>query len=343
MRPLGRGGTDLNHHCIVVSKTGGPDVLVFVKADCPEPKAGEVRVQVQAAGVSGYDLMIRSSRLMPPRPPYTPGVDVVGMIDKLGDGVDSLDAGQQVAALLGMEGGGYAEYVCLPASDCVPVPDGQDPANAVCLVANYLTAYRALHLAAKVQCGERILIQGAAGGVGTALLDLGKLEGLEMYGTASAYNHDLVSAMGATPIDYRTENVVKRIHQLTGDGVDAVFDPIGGARQIWRSYRTLRKGGRLAWFGMAAAKTQGIRVIPFTLLMIGILSLLPDGKRVPLMSETGKDDEYHKTLSKLLDLLASGNLKPVVAARIPLAEAARAHELLEQGGYAGKVVLIAEG
>lgn len=332
----------MKHHRVVVSKIGGPEVLKFVEADCPEPQAGEVRIKVQVAGVSAYDLMIRSSRLMPPRPPYTPGVDIVGTIEKLGEGVDGFETGQIVAALLEMEGGGYTELLCLSASDCVPVPSGLDPAEAVCLVANYLTAHNELHRAAKVQNGERILVQGAAGGVGSALLELGKLLNLEMYGTASKHNHDFVSSLGATPIDYKNEDFVKRIRQLTRDGVDVVFDPIGGGRQLWRSYRALRKRGRLAWFGVAAAKTKGIRVIPLTMLMIGILSLLPDGKRVALAPETGKDAEYRATLANLFELCAAGDLKPLIADRIPLSEARRAHELLEHGKYAGKVVLVTD-
>lgn len=332
----------MKHHRIVISKTGGPEVLKFVEADCPEPQAGEVRVRVQVAGVSAYDLMVRGSRLLPPRPPYTPGVDMVGTIEKLGEGVDGFEPGQTVAALLDMEGGGYSEALCLPASDCVVVPPGLDPAQAVCLVANYLTAHSVLHKAAKIQNGERVLVHGAAGGVGSALLELGKLLELEMYGTASKHNHQFVSSLGATPIDYKMEDFVKRIRQLTDDGVDVVFDPIGGARQLWRSAQALRKGGRLSWFGVAATKKKGIRVIPLTMMMIGILKLLPNGKSVPLVPETGRDDAYRATLANLFDLCLAGDLNPLIADRIPLSEARRAHEFLEQGKYAGKVVLVAD-
>jgi len=216
-----------------------------------------------------------------------------------------------------------------------------DTAEAVCLVANYLIAHMVMHRTAKIRSGERVLIHGAAGGVGTALLDLGKLAGLEMYGTASKYNHELVSALGATPIDYRTEDFVRRIRSLTGDGVDAVFDPIGGAGQIWRSYRALRKGGRLAWFGMIASKKSGMRVIPLSLLMVFLLKLIPDGKQAPLTEDISKDNAWYRdTLAELLDLLAEGRIKPVVAERIPLVEAVRAHERLDRGGYAGKMVLV---
>jgi NADPH:quinone reductase-like Zn-dependent oxidoreductase len=340
------GSPGMKNHRVVVTRHGGPDVLQVVEEDIPEPQAGEVRVKVLAAGISGYDLMFRASGRLPgtPRVPFTLGEDVVGVVDKLGEGVSTLEPGQTVAGAtfcLGT-GGGYAEFICLPTSELVPVPSGLDPAQAVCVVVNYLTAHMAMHTSAKVRSGERILVHGAAGGTGSALLELGKLAGLEMYGTASKYNHELVSALGATPIDYRTEDFVERIHSLTGDGVDVVFDPVGGARHIWRSNRALRKGGRLVWFGMAATKKGGLRVIPLTLLMVFLLKLIPDGKQAPLAPDLSKDNAwYRETLTELLDLLAEGRVKPVVAERIPLAEAARAHELLERGGYAGKVVLIA--
>jgi len=334
------------YHRVVVTRHGGPDVLQVVEEDLPEPQAGEVRVKILAAGVSAYDLMHRRSGSLPGTPsvPFTPGEDIVGAVDKLGERVSTVERGQRVASY--PRGGGYAEFICLPASELVPVPEGVDPAEAVCLVTNYLTAHMLLHQTASVQRGERVLVHGAAGGVGSALLELGKLAGLEMYGTASKYNHELVSALGATPIDYCTEDFVERIRSLTGDGVDAVFDPVGGARQIWHSYRALRKGGRLVSFGMAAMSKAGVGVIPLSLLMVILLKLVPDGKQARMSPNLAvfapeHSDWYRATLAELLDLLAEGRMKPVVAERIPLAEAARAHELLERGGYAGKVVLVA--
>jgi NADPH:quinone reductase-like Zn-dependent oxidoreductase len=243
----------MKYRRVVVTGYGGPDVLQVVEEELPEPEAGEVRVKVLAAGVSAYDLMLRrsGSLLGAPKVPYTPGEDIVGVVDKLGEGVLSIEPGQMVAGY--PRGGGYAEFICLPAGELVPVPVDVDPAEAVCLVVNYLTAHMLLHHTAKVQSGERALVQNAAGGTGSALIELGKLAGLEMYGTASKYNHEIVSALGATPIDYRTEDFVGRIRSLTDDGVDAVFDPVGGARQIWRSYRTLRKGGRWSLCGSSSA------------------------------------------------------------------------------------------
>ena len=336
----------MKNHRVVVTAHGGPDVLKVIEEDLPEPGEGEVRLRVLAAGVSAYDAMLRSSGALPgtPRVPYTPGEDVVGVVDELGEGVSILEPGQRVAAFTFGDSGGYTEFICRPADQMVTVPRDVDPAEAVCLVVNYLTAHLAMHQAARVRDGERILVHGAAGGVGTALLELGKLAGLEMYGTASGYNHDLVSGLGATPIDYHAEDFVKRTRDLTGDGVDVAFDPIGGARHIWRSYRALGKGGRLVWFGMAAAKSKGLWIIPFTLGMQVLLSAIPDGKQAPLMPDLGtktaaQNAWYRETLTELLGLLAEGRLKPVVAARIPLMEAGRAHELLDRGGYAGKIVL----
>lgn len=335
----------IKNHRAVVTRHGGPDVLQMIEEDLPNPQPGEVRVRVQAAGVSAYDLMSRSSGSLPGTPsvPFTPGTDIVGVVDELGEGVSAVEAGQTVAgATFCFDGyGGYAEYICLPASELIPVPLGVDPAQAVCLVANYLTAHMAMHETAKVHTGERVLVHGAAGGVGTALLELGKLAGLEMYGTASRSKHEVVSTLGATPIDYRTEDVVARIRTLTGDGVDVVFDPIGGGRQLWRSSRALRKGGRLVWFGVAATKKDGLRVIPITMLMVGLLKLLPDGKQLLTISDLGADNAWYRaTLTELLDMLAAGKINPVVSARIPLADSARAHELLERGEYAGRVVLV---
>lgn len=335
----------LKNHRVVVTKHGGPEVLQLLEEDLPEPQTGEVRVKVLAAGISAYDLMHRSSGRLPgtPKPPFTLGEDIVGVVDKLGEGVSSISLGQMVAGgtfCLGL-GGGYAEFICLPESELVPVPAGVDPALAVCVVVNYLTAHMAMHRTANVQRGERILVHGAAGGVGSALLELSQLAGLEMFGTASNYNHEFVSGLGATPIDYRTEDFVTRIHELTGGGVDVVFDPVGGAKHLWRSYRALGKNGRLVWFGVAAAKKDGLRVIPFTLLMVMLLKLKPDSKQLLLTPDLSKENLwYRETLAELLDLLAAGDINPIVAARIPLAEASRAHELLERGGYAGKVVLV---
>lgn len=331
----------MEYRRVIVSRYGGPEVLQVVEEAGPEPAEGQVRVRVQAAGVSAFDLMLRRSGVLPgtPRCPYTPGTCAVGVVDALGAGVSSLELQQPVACLLTSLGfGGYATHLCLPAEAPIPIPGGLDPAEGVCLVVNYLTAHVMLHQAAKIQRGERILVHGAAGGVGGALLDLARLEGLEVYGTASAGNLERVRELGAEPIDYRSEDFVARVRERTGDGVDAVFDPIGGARQLWRSHQALRRGGRLVWFGVAATRDRGLGVIPCSLITQLLLALLPDGRRAP--SAPDVEGPAPQVLPELFALLAQGKLQPRIAARLPLDEAIRAHELLEAGGHAGTVVLL---
>ncbi len=305
-------------------------------------------MQVLAAGVSAFDLIYRRWAHLPgsPKLPFALGEDVVGIVDENGPGATTFEDGQMVAGgtwVLGV-GGGYAEYLCLPEAELVAVPGGVDPAEAVCLVVNYLTAHQHLHDIGSARSGERVLVHGAAGGVGTAVLQLGKLAGLGMFGTATRDQHELVSSLGATPIDYQTEDFVARIQALTGDGVDLVIDPIGGAKHLWRSYRTLRGGGRLVWLGSAAVDKQGLRVAPLSMAMTFLLRLMPDGKGVPRCPTMAKHAQahpnwYRATLTELLDALATHQLEPVIAQRIPLVEAAKAHKLLERGGHTGKVVL----
>ena len=222
---------------IVVSEHGGPEVLEPVVVDLAEPGPGEARVAVEAAGVSGFDLMYRRWRRLPecPPPPFVLGEDVAGRVDKLGPGVSTLSVGQRVVGAtwaLGF-GGGYVESICLPADQLVAVPEDMDAAMAVCLVANYLTAHLHLHHYGRASSGERLLVRGAAGGVGSAVLDLGRVAGLEMYGTASRHNQAVVSELGAQPIDYRSEDFASRTLELTGDGVDIVIDTVSLAIFVW--------------------------------------------------------------------------------------------------------------
>src|SRR5262252_9564738 len=218
----------MKHTRIIVTHYGGPDALKVIEEDCPEPKAGEARVKVLAAGVAMPDIMARQG-IHPETPPvpFTPGWDLVGVVDRLGDGVSGIEARQIVAAM--PISGAYAGFVCLPQRELVPVPAGLDAAEAVCLVLNYITAYQMLHRTAEVKQGQRVLIHGAAGGVGSALLQLGRLAGLAMHGTCSSRGVSAVCDLGGIPIDYQQRDFVKEIHRLTSEGVDVVFDGIGGS------------------------------------------------------------------------------------------------------------------
>jgi NADPH:quinone reductase-like Zn-dependent oxidoreductase len=237
----------VRHMRIIVTHYGGPDALQVIEEECPEPKRGEVRVRVQAAGVALPDVMAREG-VHPETPavPFTPGWDLVGVVDRLGDAVSGIEPGQIVASM--PISGAYAEFVCLPQRELIPVPSGLDAGKAVSLVLNYITAYQMLHRSAKVRPDQRVLIHGAAGGVGTALLQLGHLVGLKMYGTCSSRGASAVSELGGIPIDYRNQDFVEEVLRLTTDGVDAVFDPIGGVH-IWQSRKALRFGGRVVAYG----------------------------------------------------------------------------------------------
>ena len=346
----------MRHTRIEVTRYGGPEVMRVVEEDRPEPKAGEVRVRVQAAGVSLPDVMAREGvHPETPRVPYTPGWDLVGVADRLGDGVSGIEPGQAVAAM--PISGAYAEYVCLPQRELVPVPDGVDPAEAVSLVLNYITAYQMLHRSAKVKPGQRVLIHGASGGVGTALLQLGRLAGLEMYGTCSSRGARTVAELGGVPIDYREQDFVQEIRRLAGEGVDAVFESIGGTH-IWRSRKALRPGGRVVAYGLTSSLRGGrlasgrtgrrnrFGAIAIFGLYIAAGWLLP-GRRwvVPYSIQTLKrlrPELFRQDLIALLDLLRQGKVKPIIARRLPLAEARQAHELLGKGGVTGKIVLVCD-
>lgn len=247
----------MNYRRVVVTRSGGPEVLEVVTSEGPEPRPGQVRVRVLAAGVSYGDVLARAGAVPDaPKPPFTPGFDVTGVVDKLGAGVTAPGIAQQVTALL--DAGGYAEYACLPADRLVSVPEGVDAVQSAAAVLNYFVAYQMLHRVAQLNAGQRVLVHGAAGGVGSALVRLAIRAGLECYGTASAPKHHLVSDQGAVPIDYQREDFVGRIRSLTGDGVDAVFDPIGGLNFL-RSYRSLRAGGHLIAYGVSQAVKNGRR------------------------------------------------------------------------------------
>lgn len=344
----------MKHTRIVVSHYGGPDALRVVEEDRPEPKAGEVRVRVLAAGVSLPDVMMREG-IHPetPRVPFTPGWDFVGEVDKPGAGVSGIQPGQRVAALPIF--GAYTEFICMPVAELVPVPPGLDAAEAVSLVLNYVTAYQMLHRSAKVKRGQRILIHGAAGGVGTALLQLGRLAEVEMYGTCSSRQAAAVSGLGATPIDYQQHDFVDEIHRLTGDGVDAVFDGIGGSN-IWRSRKALCEGGKVVAYGLTGSLKGGrlasgqsgrrsrFREMRIFMLYIAGSWLLPGRKRVALYSiqwlKRFNSHLFREDLAILFDLLKQHKITPLVARRFPLVEARAAHELLGQGGITGKIVLV---
>ena len=331
---------------IVISQFGGPENLLLVEDDLREPGPNEVRVKVLSAGVSFADILMRQG-VHPEswnlgRTPFTPGWDIVGVVDKLGNKVSSWHIGQIVTALPVV--GGYSEYIFMSSNDLVAVPNGLDPAEVVSLVLNYITAYQMLHRFAHIKSGESILINGgAAGGVGTALLQLGKLVNLDkMLGTASSEKHGIVSDLGGIPIDYKSVDLYEEIIRLTSHndnepGVDAVFDGIGG-KSFKSLYEILRNGGRLVAYGGTPTADLGDWLMMFT------MNVVSDKKKFILYSiqtlKRLKPAWFHEDLVLLLDLLKQGKIKPIIGARMALNQTAKAHELLASGSVKGKIVLI---
>jgi len=336
----------MRYRHVVVRQIGGPEVLQVVEDEIPAPRTQQALVKILAADVGFSDVNIRRGRYPgAPRPPFTPGYALIGAVDQVGPDTSGLEVGQLVAALTFV--GAYSQYIVLPAEELFPVPGGVDPAEAVTLVLNYVAAYQMLHRVAHVSRGQGILVHGAAGGVGTALLELGRLAELEMYGTASSAKHRLVNRLGATAIDYRTEDFVERIAALSaGVGVDAVFDPMGSAH-LKQSAKAVRSGGALVAYGYYEAARRGTSAVSDVLsqyFRMWLWSLPPRRVRAAFYdtrpTKKKHPDWYRKDLERLLEWLRTGDLRPVIAARLPLEDVVRAHRQVEHAEVQGRLVLI---
>ncbi|KUR73721.1 hypothetical protein AQZ52_01780 [Novosphingobium fuchskuhlense] len=335
---------------IRISHFGGPDVLELATEEAlPEPGPGEVRIKVLAAGTGFTDTFIRMGRYPDFKGPlpFTPGYDLVGTVDALGAGVTGLTPGQMVADLTVV--GGYAQYAVRRAATLVPVPEGIDPAEAVCLPLAYMTAYQMLARAAGIEAGATILVIGASGSVGSALLDLARAMGLRAIGTCSAANMAVVESHGAEAIDYRAEDFTAAVLRATGGrGVDAAFDAIGGAH-FKRTFAALAPGGVLVGYGSQTMATGGESLIAAGLGLLRLrlwtlLSPLWGGRRAVWYSITDRrkahPEQFAEDMAKLLSCLKDGRIRPVVAARLPLSAAADVHRRIGKGGIGGKVVLL---
>lgn len=333
------------YRAVMLTKKGGPEVLEAVELPLVEPGPGEVRVAVRATGAGGTDVtMRRGTYPYAPPIPFVPGYEVVGDVEAVGAGVTNLRVGQRVAALL--VHGGYAEKVVRRAEEFVPVPDGVDDAEAVALILNYVTAYQAIHRSAKVQAGQRVLVTGANGGVGSAALELLREAGATAYGAASAKHHEMIRALGATPVEGREGPVDGALRAVCPEGVDAALDGLGGD-SITQCIRATRKGGVVVAYGfsgtMKNGKTDNLAV------GLGMASLFAGaflrGRRGTFYGITAlyRDDPrpFREDLPKLFALAAKGRLKPLIAARLPLLAARDAAVMLERGGFQGKIVHLA--
>jgi NADPH:quinone reductase-like Zn-dependent oxidoreductase len=339
---------------IRISRFGGPEVLELVEQDAiPEPAAGEVRIKVLAAGTGFTDTMIRRGRYPDFKGPlpFTPGYEIVGVVEKVGPGVAAPSQGELVADLSVI--GGYAQYAIRPARFLVPVPGGVDPAEAACVPLAYLTAFQMLTRCVPLPIGATILVIGASGTVGTALLDLARHLGLRAIGTCSAKNLSAVERFGATAIDYQGGDFVAAVRRLTADrpggpGVDAAFDAIGGAH-FARSFACLSSGGLLVGYGsqtMAIGHeglvTAGLGLV--RLMAWNALSFLFGGRHALFYSITARRSKYPQEfkvdMTALFALLRDGAIHPAVVDRLPLAAASQVHARIDSGGLGGKIVLL---
>jgi NADPH2:quinone reductase len=333
--------TEPRNRVVQVKRFGGPDGLEVVDAPLPMAEPGEVRVSVLASCLEYTDVLIRR-HLYPQtaarRLPFVLGYDLVGEIDQLGDGVSGFRLGDRVADMTVL--GSNAAYRTLRAGDLTLVPAGLDTAEAAALTLSWTTAYQLLHRAAQVRRGQRVLVHGAAGAVGQALLILGRMAGLDVWGGARGEHAALIRELGATPIDYQREDFTR----VLPGGFDVVFDGIGkdGYR---RSFAALKRGGLLCAYGYSAGVQAQRRMIS---LLISIARLylwrwLPGGKRARFYSinvmRARHPAWFRADLERLFGLLATGAIRPRVAERISFDEVAEAHRRLEAGGLEGKLVL----
>jgi NADPH:quinone reductase-like Zn-dependent oxidoreductase len=335
----------MKYKSVAATRFGPPEVLQVVEKDLRPPAAGEVRIRTLAASVSRPDVTVRSGESLyngtplGQKLPFVPGYAVIGDVTAVGEGVTGVAVGDRVGALTVV--GGYTEVLYWRGDRLIPVPKTVDPAEGVTLILNYVVAYQSLHRAARVKAGDRVLIIGASGGIGTALLQLGQLAGLTLYGVASRRKHDVVAAHGATPIDYRTQDFVAVLGQAEPDGLDAVIDGVGGAATMRRGLSVLRRGGTLVSF----AEPRGLGALARTVGTWLRVNLLPDGRSFKLYGTSryflGDRRPFMEDWATLFQLLEAGEIRPVIEARYPILEAARANELLESGDVTGNVVLVA--
>ena len=338
---------------IRIARFGGPDVLELATEHAiPEPGPGQVLIRVLAAGTGFTDTFIRRGRYPDFKGPlpFTPGYDLIGLVEKTGEGVSNVAEGQTVAELCVT--GGYTQYAVRPAEFLVPVPAGIDPAEAVCIPLAYLTAYQMLTRYRTFDPAASMLVIGASGTVGTALLDLARHFDLAAIGTCSAAHLPMVERFGARAIDYRAGDFVRQVARLTRDvGVDAAFDAIGGAH-FSRSFACLATGGLLVGYGAQIMATGGESLLQAGLGLARIhlwntLSPVFRNRAAVFYAITARrkthPEEFKSDMAALFDLLRIGAIKPAVVDRLPLSAAQDVHRRIDAGGLGGKIVLMPWG
>lgn len=314
------------------------DHLQLQAWQAPAPAEGQVRVRVAYSAVSFGDIMLRRQVFRPVPPVAVPGYEVVGAAEAVGPGVRDIRVGDPIAAFI--EYGGNARHALVQSRDVVALPPGVAGAPAAAAILNYATAFGMIAEAA-LESGDDLLVHGAAGGIGTAVLDTARALGLRPLGTVrGGARRDL----GVPIFDTHSPNLVDDVRAASDGGVRAVFDPSAG-RGLWRSRAMVRRGGSLIVFGLSSVAKPGLSGAigtAGTLATLGLFKILP-GKRTAVFA---MDRMYHRApervrrlVERTIEALAAGTISPVVATVLPLAQVAEAHRLIEQGGVAGKIVI----
>jgi NADPH:quinone reductase-like Zn-dependent oxidoreductase len=329
------------YRAVMLTRKGGPkalDVLEVVDLPLTEPAAGQLRVRVRAAGVGSTDLMVvAGSYPFAPRIPFVPGYEIAGVVDAVGPGVQEYKVGQRVAAMT--VHGGFAEMIVRDAFLFRPIPDGVSDRDAAAVVLNGVTAYQAIHRAGRAKEGQTAVVTGAAGGMGTATLQLLRLAGLKAYGAASAPKHATVRALGALPVDSRAGALAQLVRTAEPKGVDLAIDVIGG-RLVGQCIGALRNGGRLVALGFMDTHGWLGALGMFVNVYVGSRLRLRSGTFFGITALYRRDPRpFQQDLPKVFSLVADRKLEPRIAATFPLLEARRALELLAEGRVEGKIVL----
>ena len=323
---------------VQITAFGDESKLRIVEADLPDPKPGEVQLAVDLSIVSGSDVnMRRGTYPFQKKAPLTPGYTVLGRVLRNGEGSTTFQPGEQVVCLSKYEG--QAQRINLPERFLVRVPDGVDPKAAVALPLDWVTAFQMLQRAAKVKAGQTIFIHGLSGGVGGALLQLAKLQGAEVFGTASASKHDELSRRGATAFDYNSKDWIRTMQQR--GGADAVFDPLG-YESFDQSFSILRKGGILVAYGMnlpAVTRSPRRPALPVILKLLARNLLFWTGKRTTFYGLTRTSRHYKPDLEQLFALLQSGRIDIPIKATFKLDEIQQAHREYASSAGTGSIIL----
>ena len=312
---------------------GGPDVLRLAQQPVPVPAGHEVLIRVAHAGVNGPDLMQRRG-LYPPPLGASPllGLEVAGTVCACGSEVTRWRIGDAVCALT--NGGGYAQYVAVDASHCLPVPAGLSLEESASLPETYFTIWSNIFMTASLQPGEVLLVHGGAGGLGTTAIQLGRAMGAKVVATDTPADRlEVCRALGASVvIDYASEDYVEVVRDTLG-GADVVLDIVGGPN-IQRNLKVARHDGRIVQLAFAKGSKVEIDLMPVMLKRLKYM-----GSTLRSRSDASKAKIADELLGRVWPLFAAGSLRATISDRFALGEAAAAHRLMERGGHIGKILL----